>query len=120
MKQKKIFFLLAAVLIIFAGFWFAYKADEPEKNLDAFAACIAQKGLTMYGAAWCTHCQNQKKDFGESFRLVPYVECPDNPKLCTEKGVEGYPTWLLPDGRKLVGEQSLQNLAAVSGCSLPS
>ncbi len=86
--------------------------------LDVFAARLASKGAIMYGAEWCSHCQNQKKLFGESFKFVPYVECPDNPKLCLEKGIKGYPTWVFADGTVLLGEQSLEELSQASGCLL--
>ncbi|MEI6296996.1 MAG: hypothetical protein WCO84_05110 [bacterium] len=69
-------------------------------TLDEFAGCLASKNVVMYGAVWCSHCQNQKKLFGDSFRLVKYVECPDNIKLCTDKGVTGYPTWEFSEDSK--------------------
>ena len=87
-------------------------------NYDTFAKCTASKGLTMYGAAWCSHCQAQKKLFDGSFQYASYVECPDNIKLCTDKGVNGYPTWIDVAGNKYEGEQSLENLAKISGCEL--
>ena len=62
---------------------------------DAFAKCLTDKGWTMYGAVWCPHCQDQKKAFGDSFKYIKYVECPDNIQLCTDKGVNGYPTWIV-------------------------
>ena len=112
------------LLILIAGAVIGVIVYNPWKpsggsNLDAFAKCLAEKELTMYGADWCPHCQNEKNNFGESFQYVPYVECPDEPKLCIEKGIEGYPTWLLPDGTKLVGEQGLQKLSEISNCTLP-
>lgn len=88
-------------------------------KLDGFAQCLAEKKITMYGAAWCSHCQNEKKAFGSSFKYIPYVECPDNPKACLDKGIKGYPTWIFPDGKKLEGEQGLEKLSNESGCSLP-
>lgn len=65
------------------------------KNYDEFAKCLTQKGETMYGAAWCPHCIEQKAAFGTSFKYINYVECPDNTQLCIDKGIQGYPTWLL-------------------------
>jgi len=62
---------------------------------DAFAKCLTEKGWAMYGAAWCSHCQAQKALFGTSFQYIKYVECPDNVQLCTDKGVNGYPTWIV-------------------------
>ncbi len=87
-------------------------------TLDAFAKCLTAKKVTMYGADWCTHCQNEKKAFGSSFQYVPYVECPKDPKSCLEKDVKGYPTWIFPDGKKLEGEQGLLKLSIESGCAL--
>lgn len=89
-------------------------------NLEGFAKCLAEKKVTMYGAEWCSHCQNEKRAFGSSFKHVPYVECPDEPQKCINAGVDVYPTWILSDGTKLVGEQGLQKLSEVSGCVLPT
>lgn len=88
-------------------------------TFDVFARCLAEKKITMYGADWCPHCQNEKKAFGDSFRFVPYVECPQYPNRCLAAGIKGYPTWIFPGGKKLEGEQGLQKLSAESGCSLP-
>lgn len=73
----------------------------------------------MYGAKWCAHCQNQKKEFGKSFRFINYVECPDNIELCLSRGVASYPTWILND-KKYEGEMSLEGLSEISGCALPN
>ena|SRR3989344_458716 len=89
-------------------------------NLDAFAQCLRSKGAVMYGADWCPHCQNEKNAFGESFRLVSYVECPADPKRCLEAGVAGYPTWIFSDGTRLIGEQGIRKLSETSGCFIGS
>ena len=91
-----------------------------DKPIDIFAKCIASKNLTMYGAVWCSHCLAEKKAFGEAFRFINYVECPDNIKLCTEKGINGYPTWIDGAGKKYEGEQGLKGLAEITGCELPT
>ena len=90
----------------------------PDPGVEIFAQCLADKGATMYGAAWCPHCQNEKRAFGESFRLIPYVECPQDPQRCIQADIKGYPTWTFPDGRKFEGEQGLQRLSEISGCIL--
>lgn len=87
-------------------------------ELDTFAQCLASNGMTMYGAAWCSHCKKEKSRFGTSFKFVPYVECPDNPKVCLDKGVRGYPTWITASGTVFEGEQGLEKLAEISGCPL--
>lgn len=63
------------------------------EDKDSFAKCLTEKGWTLYGAVWCSHCKDQKELFGESFRYIHYVECPDNTELCLDKGINGYPTW---------------------------
>jgi len=120
MSLKLVLSVLAVISVLFAGAIFITRQPPAApSNLDAFAKCLAQKGITMYGAAWCPHCQSQKKLFGNAFQYVPYVECPNTPKLCLEKGVDGYPTWITADGTKLIGEQSLEQLSKTTSCSLP-
>lgn len=109
--------IVAAVLGIIL--WRVRRAEPGANPLDGFARCLAEKNITMYGSNWCSHCQDEKKSFGTAFRYVPSVDCPRNPKLCLEKGVDSYPTWIFQDGRALVGEQGLQKLSQESGCALP-
>lgn len=109
------------IFVIFVGVVLFWLTRPPKINKDytAFAQCLASKNVTMYGAAWCSHCQNQKKLFGDAFKYVPYVECPENTKLCLDKGINGYPTWLASDSGRFEGEQTLENLSQISNCSLP-
>ena len=88
--------------------------------------CLRDQGVTMYGAYWCSHCQNEKRAFGDSFKYVPYVECTEETQKCLDAGVKGYPTWLFPassvdgsDGRRFEGEMGLAKLSEASGCVLP-
>ena len=93
--------------------------ETPDSPFDIFAKCVASKNLVMYGAVWCAHCLNEKKAFGDSFKYINYVECPDNINLCIEKGINGYPTWIDNDGKKYEGEQGLSGIAFITGCQLP-
>src|SRR3989344_3959499 len=89
-------------------------------QLDSFAVCLKDKGAVFYGAFWCPHCQNQKTMFGNSAKKLPYVEC-SNPsgsgqlQICTDKKIEGYPTWEFADGSRLTGEIPLSTLAEKTG-----
>ena len=116
-KYLPVFAVVAGLLA--AAVFFYGRPQEAAGNYDDFASCLGSSGAVMYGADWCPHCQNEKRAFGASFRFVTYVECPDNPKLCLEKGIEGYPTWILADGERLVGEQGIERLSQKSGCLLP-
>jgi hypothetical protein len=96
----------------------------PKKNYDGFAKCLSVHNVTMYGAAWCPHCQNVKKDFGNAFRFINYIECDDQtlgaePEKCTAAGVEYLPTFQFSDGKKLFGEVSFDILSQKTGCVLP-
>jgi len=125
MKSKHLVIIGIGVAAIIAGI-LLYPQRQVNGELDEFAQCLAEKGIAMYGADWCPHCQNEKKAFGDSFRLVPYVECPDDPQKCLAAGINGYPTWVFsaspaggPNGKKLEGEQGLEKLSQESGCILP-
>lgn len=98
---------------------------------DALAQCITDSGATFYGAFWCPHCQAQKKAFGSSAHLLPYVECstPDGngqTQVCIDKGIKSYPTWILKDGTTVTNDTpppgagaQLSTLAKATGCTLP-
>jgi len=85
-------------------------------NLDDFAQCLADRGAVMYGAEWCPHCQDEKRAFGDSWHIVPYVECPDDPALCLDKEITGYPTWLIGTSTRLIGTQGVEKLSEITGC----
>lgn len=85
----------------------------------SFGECLTEQGVEMYGVDWCPNCQNQKKLFGEDFSNVAYTNCDFQKELCREKGVRVYPVWARDDD-VLIGFQSFENLAELSGCPLPS
>lgn len=97
---------------------------------DTFATCLAEKGAVFYGAFWCSHCQAQKKMFGSSAKLLPYVECStadarSQTQICKDKKIEGYPTWMLSDGTIVPNDTpngagvKLETLAEKTSCALP-
>ena len=122
MKSRKLLISGAAAIIVIIGLS-VYASSRPGPY-DALAKCLTEKGYTMYGASWCPHCTDQKELFGKSFKHINYVECAapggDGVKaLCKNKGVKNLPTWITPKGKKLVGVQSLDDLAGESACPLP-
>ena len=124
--MKKEYVIIGGItLLVLAGIiGFSYFENTAPSNLDGFAQCLKDKGATFYGAFWCPHCQNQKKMFGRSAKLLPYVECstPDGQgqlQVCIDKKVEGYPTWEFLDGSREGGEVPLEKLAEKTSCTLP-
>ena len=127
MNNVKIFLGVISILIVGTVATAVLRSNQtppgPGKH-DAFAQCLKDKGAVFYGAFWCPHCQTQKKMFGSSVKLLPYVECSPASgqgqlQICIDKKVTGYPTWEFADGSRLTGEISLQQLAEKTSCVLP-
>lgn len=92
---------------------------------DAFASCLAEKGAKFYGAWWCPHCNNQKKMFGKSVKLLPYIECSEPGKtegqlqVCKDAKITSYPTWDFADNSRVTGVLTFEFLSEKTGCALP-
>jgi hypothetical protein len=121
------FFVIAAptvAIVAAVGAYLIYRSATAAGEYDAFAKCLTERGIKMYGAFWCPHCEDQRKDFGRSFRYVNYVECGVRGNLnaqtaaCTISGIESYPTWEFADGSRVKGRVPLQILSGLSGCEL--
>lgn len=121
-KQNWIWIIIGIILIGGLIGLLMIEAKKPGKY-DNLAQCLKDNGTKMYGAFWCPHCQATKAMFGRSAKLLPYIECstPDGKsqlQVCTDAGVQGYPTWVFPDGSRLTGEQTIQTLAQKANCSV--
>ena len=128
-KQNKIIIgsavFLSAAIIIF-GIISNNINSIVENNIpgfyDQFAQCLTSKRATMFGAAWCLHCREQKAVFGDSFKYINYVECPQNTQSCIDKGVQVFPTWLIGTSTKLEGfveNKTMKELSEAAECPLP-
>lgn len=122
MSKTTIFWGIIVLLIVggIGGSWFM--KTLPGKY-DGLARCLEERGAKFYGAFWCPHCQEQKRMFGNSAKLLPYVECSEADQktqtpICIEKEIKQYPTWIFEDGSRLTGEQRPQALAEKTGCPL--
>lgn len=99
------------------------KSTPYSRDLALF---LREKGAKMYGAFWCSHCEDQKEIFGAG-AAIPYVECfPDGwqrgaplDAACANVDITGFPTWILPNGTRLEGEKSLKELAEAVGFRAP-
>jgi hypothetical protein len=113
--------------LIVAAFGLAYYFGKRNQHKhDAFARCLTERGVKMYGAWWCPHCQEQEKEFGASFQYVHYVECGikgethGQSQVCKDENVKHYPTWQFPPtGERVERIFSLQELSDRTGCALP-
>ena len=110
--------LVLVPLIIYA----VVSSSRSGGNYDQLAQCLTDEGAKMYGAYWCSHCQNQKRLFGKSWSKINYIECslPDGQtqtQVCQEAGINSYPTWEFADSSRIEGEASLNALTEKTGCS---
>lgn len=124
MKKGVLIFWLILLAIIVAGVGMSIYSTNAPGKLDSFTECLKDKGVKMYGAFWCPHCQRTKAEFGNSEKLLPYIECSTSDgqgqlQVCKDAGITSYPTWKFPDGTSFSGEHSLQDIASSSGCTLP-
>lgn len=81
---------------------------------------LREAGAKMYGAFWCSHCQEQKVDFGaQAQKDLPYVECfPEGfrqgvemAEECKAAKLDGFPMWVI-NGNRYSGEQKFSQLEA--------
>lgn len=123
-KQTLISIGIVVVAVVGALIFLQKEANKPNP-LDSFAACLGESGAKFYGAFWCPHCADQKKMFGTSVKLLPYVECstPDSKgvtQVCIDAGIKSYPTWIFADGTISTGVQELETLAEKTSCVIPT
>lgn len=83
-------------------------------NYSEIEKCLLENEVKMYGVEWCPTCAKQKQIFDSKLEGI-YVECIDNPQLCLDKKVEGYPTWEF-NGEKHLGLLQPLELAEKVGC----
>jgi hypothetical protein len=122
-KTKKVI-LYIVIAALFAG---AYLAGRYYRNhkYDSFARCIATKNAKMYGLYWCSHCADQKREFGSAFRYITYIECASEndahelTPACKAAGVKLFPSWQFGADPPKEGVLTLQELSQKTGCSLP-
>ena len=118
--------IITIVVILLAFAVVAAIARYQSHRYDAFAKCLTDRHVVMYGAYWCPHCSEQKEKFGASFEYAPYIECGvqgntrAEQQVCKDAGIKHFPTWQFPPtGEREERVFSLQELSDRTGCSLP-
>ncbi|QDV88297.1 Putative peptidyl-prolyl cis-trans isomerase [Stieleria magnilauensis] len=92
-------------------------------NLVQFAKDLKAAGVVLYGAAWCPTCTQQAELFEDGAKELPFVEVtrPDRSisPLAIEKNITVFPTWEFPDGSRVIGIRSLDEISSRSGVPIP-
>lgn len=140
-RKKMMIFIGALIIVVVAGlgiiFFASKKAGAPVATdesgssengqvagtttqhdaawIERLAKTLTEKGMVLYGAYWCTHCKDQKAEFGDALKYVDYVECdPSGPSAnvdeCSANNIKSYPTWVY-QGQKV---DPSGNLVAIS------
>ncbi|MBI2463331.1 hypothetical protein HYV57_00035 [Candidatus Peregrinibacteria bacterium] len=121
-KKREINFLsfiiagIAIIIFLFIFLRILFVVPYEQPSLDAFSQCLTNKGARMYGADWCSRCQNQKDMFGASFQYVQYTNCDFREKECADLGITSYPTWNINGKTLPSGTMSLKSLGEISQC----
>lgn len=118
-KTHLIIFIILIAGVIGFLIWQGVKNNQAAPALTAFARCLSEKGLVMYGTDSCEWCQKQKADFKSAWQFIKYVNCFNDVQQCSALAIESTPTWIFPDGKRVVGYQTLGQLSQLSGCELP-
>jgi hypothetical protein len=131
MDKKKIknYIILTGIIILIIGAAYYLTLPKTNNNYDNLAKCLSEKNVTMYGACWCPHCKDQKKEFGSSFQYINYIECQviennqcvadgRQTEICKNAEINGYPAWIFNDGTRKEGFVTLKDLAAAANCSI--
>lgn len=118
-------FYIITILVILAGLigflvWAQIKNNQASPELDAFAKCLAGKGITVYGTESCSWCLKQKALFKSAWQYINYVDCLKDSNKCIAEKIEGTPTWIFPNdnNKRIEGYRELKVLSDESSCSL--
>lgn len=127
--MKTLVFVGLIGLIIASGCASGTEAAHPQTpEFKAFAQCITNNDVLMYGSFTCLSCKKQRESFGATFSEITEIECHPNGvnpqvQLCLQKNVAKTPTWIREkDGQelgRLEGFQTFEALATLSGCTYP-
>lgn len=120
--------VIVLLLLAYGAYRLAVREPAPTVGQDqvaALAECLSSSGAKLYGAYWCSHCEQQKEAFGDAADRLPFVECGVEGDVsrqtdeCAAAGITSYPTWRFADGTEKVGEADFDELAELSGCPWP-
>ena len=92
-------------------------------DLVAFAKAIAASGSKFYGAAWCRFCTQQKEQFQDGGKYLPFIEVTNPDRTLNSIGIEAdisaFPTWEFPDGSRETGVLTFDALSTRTGVPIP-
>jgi len=123
--KKKVLITAVLLVVVAGGFWLitravtnytGYSIAEIE-DIEEFAKCLSEKDILVYLNSEFSNYGKQIMIFGTSFEHLNVIDCSKEIERCLEDEVTQVPTWII-NNERILGVQSLKNLADLSGCSL--
>ena len=108
---------LLPVLASLAALALPFPAAAAPNPTDLANHLSTSKAL-YYGSWRCPACITQTRLFGDAANTLPYVECakpkelPIQAAACKTAEIRAYPTWILENGERREGVQTLEQLKA--------
>lgn len=81
---------------------------------ESVAKCIGQNSI-LYVQLGCSHCEDQKNLFGNSYQYLNVTDCFYETGVCINNSIEATPTWVIKDQR-YVGVQTVEKIKELTGC----
>ncbi len=118
MVNKGIVAVIVVAVVVSGAFIFSPgitgSTTENVSRKAEIARGLTEKGVIMYGAEHCGACKKQIEAFGDAFQYIKYVDCDVDGPACSEAGIQYTPTWVFPDGKKVVGVKLPEELAELA------
>lgn len=114
MKKQSWITLGIIFLVIVIAFVIIYLKNNSSSVEPEVAKCIGSKSI-LYSKLGCTHCETQKKMFGDSYQYLTVVDCFYEKEICLNASISGTPTWIV-DGKQYIGVQEIETLQRITGC----
>jgi len=108
---------LLPVLASLAALALPFHAEASPDPAELADHLSTSKAL-YYGSWRCPACRAQTELFGDAANKLPYVECgkpkdlPIQGAACQTAKIRAYPTWILENGERREGVQTLEQLEA--------
>jgi arsenate reductase-like glutaredoxin family protein len=84
-----------------------------EGEVKKLAFCLNKNEAEFYGSTFCADCEKTKELFGQSFKLIHYVDCGKELENCPN--IQNVPAWFI-EKEIHYGLKNITGLKKMSGC----
>lgn len=112
--ENKIYLIMSIILVILIIGIFSIKLFYKESATESLTKCISNNSH-LYSFTGCSHCQEQRRLFGDYYNLLSVTDCINDTQECVHMNVTATPSWYIND-TMYVGYKSLKQLKELTGC----